>query len=68
MDTSGAPIRAEVEAQYIATRAHLASDPEYQRLTTAAEGEALETPSVYFARNRQALYVEAHMPPITRMG
>lgn len=59
-------VRERVRADYAATHARLASDPEYQRLSAAATHEAHTNPANHFARNRLALHIELHMPPITR--
>lgn len=54
-----------VDAQYAGTRARLSTDPEWNRLSIAADEEAAQTPSTFFARNKQALYLEMAMPAIT---
>lgn len=53
-----------VGLQYAATHARLANTAEYQELKRAADAEERDTPDSWFARNRLALHVEVHMPPI----
>lgn len=55
-----------VGLQYAVTHARLANTAEYQELKRAAEAEEHGTPDAWFARNRLALHVEMHMPPIGR--
>lgn len=57
--------KATVAVQYMATHARLSLTPEYQELKRAADAEERDTPDAWFARNRIALHVEVHMPPIT---
>lgn len=56
---------ARVAADHAATHERLKDDPEYIAQKAAALAEEIANPRFWSARNRFALYVEAHMPGIT---
>lgn len=55
-------------AQYAATHARLAGNPDYERLRANAEAEGASGHASHFARNQFAFYIEVHTPMVAPNG
>ena len=60
--------RKVAAAQYAATHARLAGNPDYERFRANAEAERDSDDSSHFARNQFAFYLEVHTPMVSPNG